>query len=283
MMKTKILSIPGLSIACKVWGNPDNPPILALHGWLDNANSFDDIAEHLQNDYYFIAVDLPGHGHSSHLPPGCIYHFTDGIFTVVEIINAFGLNKLHLLGHSMGACLGSLVAGVAPDRFLSLSLIEGLGPFSHPAETACQQLSKYLDYLSQKQSKKAKGYNKFEHAALARSVKGYVSLDIAKSLCERGIQQENGLYYWRHDRRLLAPSPLQMTEAQVLSCLTEIKAQTYLIWASKGFSFDSDKMKARIQAVKNIKIEKLDGGHHIHMEKPEVISRLLAEFYQSIK
>lgn len=74
-----------------------------------------------------------------------------------------------------------------------------------------------------------------------------------------------------------------MTEAQVLSCLTEIKAQTYLIWASKGFSFDSDKMKARIQAVKNIKIEKLDGGHHIHMEKPEVISRLLAEFYQSIK
>ncbi|HIC7378090.1 TPA: alpha/beta fold hydrolase [Legionella pneumophila] len=282
-MKTKILSIPGLSIACKIWGNPDNPPIFALHGWLDNANSFDDIAQYLQHDYYFIAVDLPGHGHSSHLPPGCIYHFTDGIFTVVEIINALGLNKLHLLGHSMGACLGSLVAGVAPDRFLSLSLIEGLGPFSHPAETACQQLPKYLDYLSQKQSKKAKGYNKFEHAALARSVKGYVSLDIAKSLCERGIQQENGLYYWRHDRRLLAPSPLQMTETQVLSCLTEIKAQTYLIWASKGFSFDSDKMKARIQAVKNIKIERLDGGHHIHMEKPEVISQLLAKFYQSIK
>lgn len=140
-----------------------------------------------------------------------------------------------------------------------------------------------MDYLSQKQSKKAKGYNKFEHAALARSVKGYVSLDIAKSLCERGIQQENGLYYWRHDRRLLAPSPLQMTETQVLSCLTEIKAQTYLIWASKGFSFDSDKMKARIQAVKNIKVERLDGGHHIHMEKPEVISQLLAKFYQSIQ
>lgn len=135
-MKTKILSIPGLSIACKVWGNPDNPPILALHGWLDNANSFDDIAEHLQNDYYFIAVDLPGHGHSSHLPPGCIYHFTDGIFTVVEIINALGLNKLHLLGHSMGACLGSLVAGVAPDRFLSLSLIEGLGPFFSPGRNS---------------------------------------------------------------------------------------------------------------------------------------------------
>lgn len=281
-MKTVELNIPGLSIACKTWGNPNNPPIVALHGWLDNANSFDEIAKYLQDNYYFIAVDLPGHGHSSHLPQGCVYHFTDGIFTVVEIINALKLDKLHLLGHSMGACLGSLVAGVAPERFLSLSLIEGLGPFSHPAETACKQLSNYLHYLSQKQLKKAKGYNKFEQAALARSVKGYVSLDIAKSLCERGTHKENGVYYWRHDRRLLAPSPLQMTEPQVLSCLHEIKAKTYLIWASKGFAFDSEKMKARIQAVKDIKIERLEGGHHIHMEKPELISKLLTDFYQSL-
>lgn len=276
------LSISGLTIACKIWGNPQHPPIIALHGWLDNANSFDYLAQYLQHDYYFVAVDLPGHGHSSHLPLSINYHFIDGIFIVIQIINALKFNKVHLLGHSMGACLGSLVAGVAPDRFFSLSLIEGLGPFSSPGETACKQLSKYSDFLTQKAIKKPKGYPQFDSAALARAIKGYVSIDIAKLLCERGVKEDNGVYYWRHDRRLLEPSPLRMTELQILSCLKNIKAKTCLIWASKGFSFDSELMQERIKTVHDLKIEHLDGGHHIHMEKPEVVSKLLAEFYNTL-
>ncbi len=282
LMNTLNLNIPGLTIACKVWGNPQNPPILALHGWLDNANSFDYIARYLENEYYFIAVDLPGHGHSSHIPLGSNYHFSDGIFTVIEIINALKLDKVHLVGHSMGACLASLVAGVDPTRILSLFLVEGLGPFSHPAETACKQLSNYLGYLTRKTTKKSKGYDSLESAASARSVAGYVSLDIAKTLCERGVMEENGIYYWRHDRRLLVPSPLYMTETQILSCLQEIKAKTCLLWASQGFSFDSELMKVRIKTIANLRIERLNGGHHIHMEQPEVVATLLADFYQGL-
>lgn len=277
-MNTLELTIQDLTIVCKTWGNSNKPPIIALHGWLDNANSFDYLAPYLQDHYYFIAVDLPGHGHSSHLPLSSNYHFTDGIFTVVQIINALQYDEVHLLGHSMGACLASLVAGVAPERLLSLSLIEGLGPFSSPAETACNQLSRYLHYLTQKAAKKAKGYNKFENAAFARSLKGYVSLDIAKTLCERGVKEEHGLYYWRHDRRLLEASPLRMTETQILSCLEHIAAKTCLIWASEGFSFDSDLMQGRIKSVRDLTIEHLEGGHHIHMEQPEAVAKLLTAF-----
>ncbi|TAL62476.1 MAG: alpha/beta hydrolase, partial [Legionella sp.] len=169
------ITIPGFNIAGKSWGDSNNPPILALHGWLDNANSFEQLAEILQTQYYFIAIDLPGHGHSSHLPLGCNYHFTDGIFNVIEIMNALELEQVHLLGHSMGACLGSLVAGVSPERFLSLSLIEGLGPFSHPADTACKQLSEYLHNMTRKGTKKSKGYQHFVKAVEARAASGYVS------------------------------------------------------------------------------------------------------------
>lgn len=281
-MKAIELSIPGLTIACKAWGNPVNPPIIALHGWLDNANSFDFLAHYLQKNYYFIALDLPGHGHSSHLPISSNYHFTDGIFIVMQAIDALKMDKVHLLGHSMGACLGSLIAGVAPERFLSVSLIEGLGPFSHPEETACKQLADFLHYLPHKDTKKTKGYTKFESAALARSIRGYVSLDIAKILCERGVVEEDGVYVWRHDRRLLDPSPLRMTEQQILSCLSSIEAKTCLIWASKGFSFDSELMQGRIKAIKHLAIKHLDGGHHIHMERPEVVGQLLTDFYSTL-
>lgn len=276
------LAIPGFSIACKIWGNPNKPSILALHGWLDNANSFSHLAPYLENDFHFIAVDLPGHGHSSHLPEGCNYHFFDGIFIVLEIIKALALNKVHLLGHSMGACLASLVGGVAPERILSLSLIEGLGPFSHPAETACQQLREYAHFLNQK-NKQPKGYDHLNSAALARAFKGYVSLDIAKVLCERGLIEKQGKFYWRHDQRLFIHSPLRMTEEQILSCLRKITAKTHLLVSSNGFSFDANIIENRIKTVKNISVKTVEGRHHIHMEEPEVISKLLADFMMHVK
>ncbi|STY30497.1 lipase LipA (L.pneumophila) [Legionella wadsworthii] len=276
-MDTIKLTIPGFSIACRTWGNPQKPPVLALHGWLDNANSFAPLASYLENDFYFIAVDLPGHGHSSHLPEGCHYHFFDGIFVVIEIINALHIEKVHLLGHSMGACLASLVGGVIPERLSSLSLIEGLGPFSLPEETACQQLKEFTHLLNQK-DKQTKGYDSINNAALARSFKGYVSFDIAKILCERSLIDRDGKFYWRHDPRLLVRSPLRMTEKQILSCLEEITVKTYLILSSNGFSFDPEITHNRIEAVKNLTVKKMDGGHHIHMEKPEAVSKLLAKF-----
>ncbi|MGC1181931.1 alpha/beta fold hydrolase [Legionella sp.] len=279
-MKEINIRIPGFLIAGKTWGNPENPPILALHGWLDNANSFTSVAPYLQQDFYFIAVDLPGHGHSSHLPEGCNYHFFDAVFIIIELINALKLGKVHLLGHSMGACASSLHAGVAPEQLFSLYLIEALGPFSAPAETACKQLANYAQFITRPR-KKTKGYESFEQATLARSAKGYISRDLARTLCERSLIKREGRYYWRHDQRLMVPSPLRMTEDQILSFLGNIRSKTQLLLANKGFSFDTNIMKNRIKAVKNLTVKQLVGGHHIHMEEPEAVGPLLANFYHS--
>lgn len=278
-MDTIELTIPGLTIAGRTWGNKKNPPILALHGWLDNANSFAPVASYLQEHFYFIAIDLPGHGLSSHLPAGAHYHFVDGLFTTVQIIEALQLGKVHLLGHSLGGCIATLVASIAPQYLSSLSLIEALGPLTRPAETSVNQLTHYLASQHLRKHKQAKGYTSKESAALARAAKGYLSLELARILCERGLKKENEHYYWRHDRRLLVPSPLQMTETQVLACLKEIQTKTLLILADKGFSFNSELMKNRIHTVKNLQIHYLQGGHHVHMEQAETVANHLTEFY----
>lgn len=49
--------------------------MLGLHGWMDNAGTFDRLAPLLSPSIYFVAVELPGHGLSSHLPAGVPYHF----------------------------------------------------------------------------------------------------------------------------------------------------------------------------------------------------------------
>ena len=278
-MSTIELKIPGLTIAGRTWGNKENPPILALHGWLDNANSFEPLAEYLKDQFYFIAIDLPGHGLSSHLPAGANYHFIDGLFTVVQIIEALELKPVHLLGHSLGACMASLVASIAPYYLSSLSLIEGLGPLTRPAETSVDQLTHYLASLNAANRKKAKGYKDRENAAITRAEKGYLSLELARMLCQRGLKEENGLYYWRHDRRLLTPSPLQMTETQVLACLKKIQTKTLLIWADNGFSFNNQLMEQRVKSVESLTINYLQGGHHVHMEHADLVADSLALFY----
>jgi pimeloyl-ACP methyl ester carboxylesterase len=281
-MNSLELNIPGFSIAYRTWGHPENQPIIALHGWLDNANSFEPIAECLEEHYYFVAIDLPGHGLSSHLPAGAHYHFIDGLFSVVHIIEALNFNKVHLLGHSLGACIASLVAGIAPQHLLSLSLIEGLGPITQPAESSPIQLAHYLNHLTSLKQNTRKSYQDIDSAAQARAVKEYVSLDSAKRLCQRGLVAHNGVYYWRHDQRLAGPSPLQLTEQQVLSCLEQIPTKTFLLWASNGFSFNQRLMELRVNAVQNLTVEYLEGGHHIHMEQPKAVAELLAVFFRTL-
>lgn len=279
-MNTFTLAIPGLTIACKSWGNPKAPLILALHGWLDNANSFDLLAPYLAEDFYLVAVDLPGHGHSTHLPPGCYYHFIDGIFTTVQIINALQRSRIHLLGHSLGACLASLVAGVATDRVISSAFLEALGPIT-ASETSCQQqLVQYMQHGLPLENDSTKSYRSIQEAARVRAQRGYLSAEHAKIICERGLYEKNGAFYWRHDKRLQIPSPLRMTEMQVLSCLSAITAKCILCWADQGFAFDKEDMQARMKAVKHLEVTQLAGGHHIHMEKPEAVGNILVDFFR---
>ena len=53
------------------WGSSTGEPWIALHGWLDNCGSFETLAPFFaKNDKRFLAIDLPGHGFSSHYTPG---------------------------------------------------------------------------------------------------------------------------------------------------------------------------------------------------------------------
>lgn len=64
--------------------------------------SFDTLVPLLPSKYSYLAIDLPGHGFSSHLPKGCFYHIADYIAILDGIRSKFKWEKLSLLGHSMG-------------------------------------------------------------------------------------------------------------------------------------------------------------------------------------
>lgn len=67
------LIIKYVLILAKWWGPRDKQPIIAIHGWQDNAGTFDPLIELLPKELSILCIDLPGHGRSSHIPPVNIF------------------------------------------------------------------------------------------------------------------------------------------------------------------------------------------------------------------
>ena len=65
-------------------GRAGGPPLLCLHGWLDNAASFVPLSPWLA-EFDWVALDLPGHGASSHRAPGYDYAFADWLHDVLDV------------------------------------------------------------------------------------------------------------------------------------------------------------------------------------------------------
>lgn len=70
----------------KLWGSLEKQPILAVHGWMDIAGSFDFLAPHLLENSSILVIDLSGHGRSSWLPAGIPYQdfMTESLRLVVK-------------------------------------------------------------------------------------------------------------------------------------------------------------------------------------------------------
>ena len=83
------LSLPHIELAAHLFGPEDGLPVIALHGWLDNANSFARLAPKL-NGLRIIALDMAGHGHSGHRPSGAGYALWDYAHDVLQVAEQLG-------------------------------------------------------------------------------------------------------------------------------------------------------------------------------------------------
>ena len=86
------IEIPIGRIAALRRSEPGAPKVLALHGWLDNAASFIPLSAQLPG-LDLVAIDLPGHGRSAHLPPGADYSFVGAINAILDVADALGWGK----------------------------------------------------------------------------------------------------------------------------------------------------------------------------------------------
>ncbi|XP_015427396.1 PREDICTED: serine hydrolase-like protein 2 [Myotis davidii] len=108
------MAVPWGHIAAKAWGSQKGSPILCLHGWLDNANSFDRLIPLLPRDFYYVAMDFGGHGLSSHYSPGLPYYYQNFVGEIRRV--------------SAGGTVGGMFSCMFPEMVEKLILLDS-SPF----------------------------------------------------------------------------------------------------------------------------------------------------------
>jgi pimeloyl-ACP methyl ester carboxylesterase len=271
------IDLPHLSLAAREWGRSDAVPALALHGWLDNAASFDRLAP-LLPDLHLVILDLAGHGRSQHRHPSVVHHFIDWAPEVVAVADTLGWNSFVLIGHSMGAGISTLVAGTFPDRVEKLVLLEGAGPLAADAARAPAQLALALEDETKASAASPRIFPDLDTAIEARLRDSDLDRESARLLVERGAEPVDGGVRFTHDPRLRTRSRTRLTENQVLAFLSAITCPVLAIRALQGWPFPEDIVMARLAVIRHLETAEIEGGHHVHLTHPERVAPVISRF-----
>lgn len=254
-------------------------PTLALHGWLDNAASFLSLMP-LLTERPVIALDLPGHGLSAHRAPGAAYYFVEWVADLVELIEQQNWQQVHLLGHSMGGLISQLVASVIPDRIQCISLIEGFGILTFPANETRDKLAAALKQRRELAAKRAPIYSDKERIIRLRAETSDVTVCQIAPIVERNLYAVEKGWSWRVDPRVRLGSPFRYTLEQADDLMAGIKCPVQLIRGATGFKELDAALQRWSKQMSLLQVCTLAGGHHVHLESTAEVAQQVNAFLQ---
>lgn len=263
-----IFEVPSGRLGALAWGDPGAPLVIALHGWLDNAASFSRLGPMLARDYRVVAVDLPGHGHSFHRPPGSTYELLDYVRDLAPLLDSAAPEGAILLGHSLGGIIATLLSVAVPDRTRALMLVDSLGPLTGDAASFPGQLKHATDRVRQGSRGQPPRYASVDEAIEAR-MKGRIPLSrsAADAIVPRSLQHDGEHWQWVTDARLRYPSQHRLDEDEVKACLRAIAVPCLLVRASQGMAaLRPEWFQQRLPLIADAEVMDLEGSHHCHLD-----------------
>ena len=269
MVAERRFEVPGFTLAAQDWGPADGRPVLALHGWLDNAGSFDLLAPLLAG-CRVVALDLAGHGFSGFRSPDASYELWRDVADLLEVADQLGWPELTLLGHSRGAAVATLAAAAFPERFTRLVLLEGGVPLTSPASAAPENLARSLTERRALRSKSGRVFPDRD-TAIAERAQGFskVTLGAAAILAKRGLREVPGGFRWHADQRLKARSEVRFTPEQATAFVDRVTAPVLMVLAEQSPFAHSAGFQRLAAALRDCDKVVLPGAHHFHMEGAE--------------
>jgi pimeloyl-ACP methyl ester carboxylesterase len=258
---------PGRQLSALRWGRTQ-PAVVLLHGGAQNAHTYDTVALALRRP--LLAVDLPGHGHSDAAPGGMgdvVGHARD----VVEALHALGIERVPLVGMSLGGLVALRVAATTPgvvDRLGMIDITPGLTPEKSGHITAFVNGPRTFPSLEELVARTVEHNPTRSESSLRRGV------------LHNAMQLDDGTWMWRHQRFEPSSDVRSLDAAALWDELSVVRAPILLVRAMGHGSVvdDEDEAEFRRRQPSATIVHVPDSGHSVQGDQPLVLADVLASF-----
>ncbi|CAH1642105.1 unnamed protein product [Spodoptera littoralis] len=282
-------------IAMVSWGNPANPPILLLHGYMDTAATFMLLVDQLPDDYYYVAFDLPGHGKSDPFPPGVVVSKINMVEPIRLIVKYMKWEKFAFMAHSMGFVIGIVYNHIFPGtitKMVHLDPAVAIASYYYPH----YKLSVWQQYLYDMY------YNNYEsfitgpnktltlEEAVGLSVRNRnITEDQAEIILSRSlIPAGDGRFRLSWEPRMKKIATIPISEETFFTIITENAPPTLIIEASDGVNTNERAKQFALKVLENCRSilpnfysVTVVGGHDVHITNSEGVAPHVEKFLRS--
>ncbi|MEO8744207.1 MAG: 2-succinyl-6-hydroxy-2,4-cyclohexadiene-1-carboxylate synthase [Candidatus Dormibacter sp.] len=260
--------LEGADVRLSYFTSGEGTPVTLLHGFTQNAHSWDEVISKMPEGWKWILPDLRGHG-DTRTPRDAPCSMDACTQDLVMLWNHLGVDRTHLVGYSMGGRLALHVAAKEPERILSLLTIGAHAGLEEEAREGRRQGDEALAQRIEKD-----GVEAFVNywgdlplfAGLARRGPGFVTQVRTERLRNHGA----GLACSLRGMGAGAMAPLWDHLARVSFPCTFVAGQL-----DHGYVASARRLAATVPQGRVVVVPR--AGHPVHMEGPEAFARALAD------
>ena len=253
------------------WGGTGQPLVM-LHGGGLTAHTWDICCLALHGRYRCIAPDLRGHG-DSEWPQGAAYALSSQSGDVAALCEALGLDKVAIVGMSLGSLVASTFAVDHPER------VEGLVLVDASPEVRPESVQKARRFIAD-----APSFATLDDAIdYALTFNPRRSRDLLRKSLLRNLRRtDDGHWTWKHDPRRY---DYYQTEAFRQECralwerLDQVSCPVLVVRGADSKIFhapDAERLMARFANASEVVIA--DAGHTIQGDNPKALVATLRSF-----
>ena len=288
--RSTYLPVRGLRYHIREWGEPGASILFLFHGWMDVSASFQFLVDALRERWHIVAPDWRGYGQSARSTdaPGVeSYWFADYVADLEAIIDHYQPEgQVTLVGHSLGANVVCLYAGIRPERVRRVVDLEGFGMSASKASQAPRRYARWLDELKDKP--RMNTYASVEDvAARLQKTNPRLPADKAAFLAQHWSgRNAEGRWEILGDpaHKIINPQLYRLDEVmeiwrRVTAPVLHVEAVDSPTLKAIAGDVPIPEFKARFTAFPDFReVLIADAGHMLHHDQPEQVAALIEDF-----